>query len=173
MKELEYDNTAALQRAMDVAFSVPTLTRQLRDLAEARHRLEVLRTSERQLQTIATDNLEYIVWQKAAAERRLQEAAVDDKERQLRRDAVRAAYDTDNFEPPQGITLKHFTEVVYDPKVADTWARVNVPALMVLDTKTFEKAARAGTLPGAPVQLVEDVRATIASDLSAHLESTL
>jgi len=148
----------------------PTLTDSLHDLAEARHRLEVLRTSERQLQTIATDNLEYIVWQKAVVERRLQEMAVDDKERQLRRDAAQAYRSDWSGDLPDGITIKKHTELVYDPKVADTWARVNVPALMVLDTRTFEKAARAGTLPGAPVQLVEDVRATIASDLSAYLE---
>jgi len=150
----------------------PTLTDSLHDLAEARRRMEVLRTSERQLQTIATDNLEYIIWQKAVAERRLQETQVAAKENLLREDAAQAAYGTDNFEPPAGITMKHFTQVVYDPKQADTWARVNVPALMVLDTKTFEKAARAGTLPGAPVQLIEDVRATIASDLSQYLEQT-
>jgi len=94
------------------------------------------------------------------------------KENLLRDDAAQLACTKAGFEPPDGITLKHFIQVVYDPKVADTWARVNVPALMVLDTKTFEKAARAGTLPGAPVQLIEDVRATIASDLSTYLEQT-
>ena len=67
-----------------------------------------------------------------------------------------------------GLTIKMMKRLVYDKIEASEWARVNAPAFFTLDVKTFEKAAP--SLPGAPVEVVEEPSAYIAGDLSEWLK---
>jgi len=145
-----------------------TLTDRLHDVAEARHKLTVLKESEKQLERIATEALEYQMWQSAIERRRSQEGEVALAEQVVRERALEDV--PGNGVLPPGITLKRFTLVRYDTDAATAWCRGVMPGLLILDTKRFERAAKEGLVQGAPVQLVEDVRATIASDLSAYLD---
>jgi hypothetical protein len=157
--------------ALIYAFGGKTLTERLHDVAEARHHLAVLKESEQQLERIARDNLEFQMWQSAIERRRAFEGEVTLAEQVARETAV-ADFRETGAEPPAGISIKTYSVLIYDPKQADALARVNAPALLSLDYKTFDRAVKAGTLPGAPAQIVTEARATIASDLSQYLGGT-
>jgi hypothetical protein len=88
----------------------------------------------------------------------------------VRERACEVYVSTGDNAPAKGITIKHFKTVVYDTAAATAWCRGVMPGLLVLDGKRFERAAKEGLVQGAPVQIVEEVRATIASDLSAYLD---
>lgn len=77
-------------------------------------------------------------------------------------------HETGNKAPAEGVSIKIFKILRYDPDEAMTWAKHNAPHLVVesLDIKRFEKVA---TTLGAPVEEIEDPRVTISKDLSALL----
>jgi hypothetical protein len=83
-------------------------------------------------------------------------------------DALSAYQATGAKQPESGVTIKMYSVLKYDLDTAEDWCRENAPTLLSLDVKRFEKAAK--TLPGAPVEIEQEPRATIASDLSAYLE---
>jgi hypothetical protein len=53
----------------------------------------------------------------------------------------------------------------YDKDAITTWARTNLPGVLVLDTRTFEQVAPRLRVPGVTVH--EEPQATIAQDLTA------
>jgi hypothetical protein len=59
------------------------------------------------------------------------------------------------------------SHLVYDVQSITVWARENLPAVLVLDVKTFERVAPHLMVPG--VSMVEEPIATIAQDLAAWL----
>ena len=77
-------------------------------------------------------------------------------------------HETGNKNPAEGVSIKIFKLLRYDPDEALKWAMNHAPNLVVtsLDIKKFEKVA---TTLGAPVEEIEDPRVTIAKDLSALL----
>jgi len=91
-----------------------------------------------------------------AAETALRSATVD---------AYRA---TGVVNPGPGVAIRHTQRVCYDPKNALAWAR-NTGLFLNLDSRGFEKFAR--TQPGQVpfVELVDDLQATIATDLGKAL----
>jgi hypothetical protein len=78
------------------------------------------------------------------------------------------AYDTDptNKKVAPGVTIKMFTEIGYDKKLAFDWALEHKIAL-TLDTKAFEKIAPTANLDFVLVTQVP--KATIATDLEKAL----
>ena len=147
-----------------------TLTDRLHDVAEARHKLTALKQTEQELERIVAGNLEYQLWQDALRRRRSQEGEVALAEQVAREQAIHAYLTTGDKAPAQGITLQHFTVVNYDPAAATNWCRTQMPGLLVLDGKRFEKAVKEGLALGSPAQIVDDVRAQLAADLSSYLE---
>jgi hypothetical protein len=81
------------------------------------------------------------------------------------REAILAAYrDTGNKKPAEGAGVRVTRKARYDIAVATTWAQESAPALLVLDTKAFEKA----NLPDAPIEWEEIPSATIATNLTMY-----
>lgn len=90
-------------------------------------------------------------------------------EARLRLEAV-TTYDG-NKHPLMGIDLAEYQTVTYDRAEAIKWCVGNAVRYLALDTKLFEKAAPVLVDLGAPVKIGVEVRARIASDLSAYLPS--
>ena len=81
-------------------------------------------------------------------------------------DALRQAIveQYDGNKKGNGWGIRVMKRVRYDLKEATDWCRQNFHAALVLDTKLFERVARDIE---APVQIEEQITATIDSDLSA------
>lgn len=75
---------------------------------------------------------------------------------------------TGNKKPWEGATIKTYKTVDFDVGIAEAWCRKNAPALLSLDSKAYKKTAPA--LPGSPVTVSNEPRATLSRDLSAYLE---
>ena len=70
-----------------------------------------------------------------------------------------------------GVTVKSFTILTYDPVAALDWSRANLPEALTLDRTFFETHAKgvAATKPVPVVSISTETRAQIASNLSAFL----
>lgn len=81
------------------------------------------------------------------------------------RQATLAAYaSAGNKRPHRAVAVRVMTRLVYDLGAITAWARENLPAILVLDVKTFERVAPHHQVPGVTVS-AEPV-ATIARDLT-------
>lgn len=81
------------------------------------------------------------------------------------RQAVLAIFAQDGNKHPHPATgVRVTSRLVYDPQAVTAWARENLPAVLVLDVKTFERVAPHLLVPG--VSAVEEPIATIAQDLA-------
>lgn len=150
--------------------STLTLTDRLHDVAEARHKLAVLKESEKLFEQVACENLDYRTWQEAIARRRSQEGEVALAEQVAKAEATQAMVDGLE-ELPDGMQVKRFSVVTYDAREVSAWARFNLPAVMVLDAKKFERAVKDGLAGEAPtVQIISDARVQLAADLSQYIE---
>jgi len=140
--------------------------RSLRNLAEARAALDVQLSEVERLEVAlaATEPARML----AAAEDRLREhkAIVSDFETQVRNAALIEYRSSGNKAPTDGVSVKIYKVLHYDPDVALAWVKENIPSLVVesLDKKGFEKVS---TTLGGPVVVEEDPRVSIARDLSA------
>lgn len=146
-----------------------TLAEMVRSLAALRRawaRLEELaaEANQRAMQTPEWQAFQDLTGQ--MADMRQEMDALDEA---IRRDAI-AAYDADmTRRPVDGVEVKLYRKLRYNPGVAEMWVRENCPAALVFDTKRFERIAE--QLDGAPVTAIQEPRATIARDLSGWLEA--
>jgi hypothetical protein len=84
------------------------------------------------------------------------------------RQAVLTIFAQDGNKHPHPATgVRVTSHLVYDAQSITEWARENLPAVLVLDVKTFERVAPHLMVPG--VSMVEEPIATIAQDLAAWL----
>lgn len=74
--------------------------------------------------------------------------------------------ETEETEPIEKVKVKIFKHLEYDDAEVLIWCRANAPALLKVDTKTFEKTA---VKMKAPVTEKNDPKCTIAKDLSMYL----
>ena len=88
--------------------------------------------------------------------------ATEAAEKALREAAVARYAETKDKAILPGLTIKIFKKLVYDVKEAEEWARVKAPAVFKFSAAAFEKVA---VTLSAPVTVVEDPRAEIASTL--------
>jgi hypothetical protein len=79
---------------------------------------------------------------------------------------------TGSKKPHPALGIRVSTKLVYEPVVALDWAKTNLPAALVLDTKTFEAFVKATTVPVNFVSEMQIALATIATDLSEYLKET-
>ena len=89
------------------------------------------------------------------------------KEAQLRELTLQVFAFTDNKTPAEGVSVKVFSKLEYDPKEALKWSMSHQVALK-LDAPIFENLAKAA--PMDFVQTKDEPRAQIAQDLSAALK---
>ena len=170
-EDIELDTSERAMAAISEAFNPPTLTDQLRELAEARVRLSECQVAESVCGEAARETSEWQVWQQALARRREQENSIANLESDVRVRACEAFGETGIAKPAEGISIRLFTTLAYDLTAVTNWCRGIMPGLLMLDTKRFERMAREDLLPGAPVEIIKEPRATIATDLSAYLDA--
>jgi len=63
-----------------------------------------------------------------------------------------------------GVAIKMMTRLIYSAERATEWARVYAPAMMILDKKSFEAAAKSGAMQ-MPVELWKEPHVYIDKDL--------
>ena len=92
-------------------------------------------------------------------------------EAQIAAEALQNYTATGNKKPVDGVTVKVFTVLKYDLPEALDWARKNLAEALTLDRKLFETHAKgvAKTQPVPVVQIVDEPRVQIASDLEHYL----
>jgi hypothetical protein len=95
---------------------------------------------------------------------------VDELSNQLREQALADYKATGSKKPHPAMGIRVSTKLVYEPGMALDWAKTNLPAALVLDTKTFEAFVKATTVPVTFVSIQETPTATIATDLSEYLK---
>jgi hypothetical protein len=95
---------------------------------------------------------------------------VDELSDQLRELAMADYKATGSKKPHPAMGIRVSTRLIYDQGVALTWAKTNLPAALVLDTKTFEAFVKASTVPVTFVSEHHIASATIATDLSEYLK---
>lgn len=84
---------------------------------------------------------------------------------------------TKNNKPLQGVEIKLWDTATFDPLEALQWCRVNMPALLTLNSKTYEKVLRERAnsknlreaLPDMPGHVTEEPKVSLARDLSGYL----
>lgn len=142
---------------------------QMTQLAEARAQYERIK---------ARHDDELTAW-KAAHQAMIDEmeqakAALDTAESAARDMALAAYAETEQTRPAPGVTIKLFDTVAVDSSEARTWALANMPVLLTLDMRAYEKVLREvsgsklltglfGTMPG---YVTQEPKATIDRDLS-------
>lgn len=94
-------------------------------------------------------------------------AQVAEQEARLRSLALTVYSETGSKAPGLGVGIRVTTRLAYDPVAALEWASKKRLALQ-LDTKAFEKLAKAGACEYL-VEWIEEPQATISSDLAAAL----
>lgn len=101
------------------------------------------------------------------AERDSLKRYAEEAEAALRLAVVNQFLATNNRKPHPACSVRMNSKLVYDPVMAARWARTEAPALLVLDTKKFEKAAP--NIPGAPIETIEVPVAVVATNLAAFM----
>ena len=94
---------------------------------------------------------------------RAQAVILQQAEDELRTAALVAYKDSGNKNPATGISIKIYHICQYDVLKAREWAVVAAPAMMVLDTKLFEKLAP--DMPGAPIAVIDNPKVMLAKEL--------
>jgi hypothetical protein len=148
---------------------VTALTDALRELAEARRAAEIISNYIALIQADIEKTPHWLAM--AGFKRDLAEARA---EAATATDAIKAAALAEhalsgNVKPAEGVQVKLFAKVVYDPEDAWAWCAEHALKYLVLETKGFEKAASVLKVLGAPVELVREPRVSITTDLSAWL----
>jgi hypothetical protein len=97
--------------------------------------------------------------------------AVTEAERTVRTATLEAYIASGSKKPHPAVQVRLTKVVTYDEDKASVWGMVNAPLLMRLDTNAFKKLVLANVVPVDIAQVDEVPQATIATDLSAWLES--
>jgi hypothetical protein len=88
------------------------------------------------------------------------------------RDAAMADYvETGTPAPFPGVQIKHYTTITYPLATALDYCKREAPMFLTVDTKAWERAVKAMPVPPSFVGIEKEPRATIATDLSAFLET--
>ena len=135
------------------------LLTQIKIVAEAREREEILRVEEFKLRDAWNIANEKFLNELAQSKEATAEAEI-----KLRELTIKTYQETGNKTPAPGVAIREITKLEYDPKEALKWALEHKISLS-LDKKSFEGFAKA-----TPLDFVEvhtEPQATIATDLNA------
>ena len=148
-----------------LAQNVSTLAELRKKIEEAEFAVEI---TEREFQETALGQ--------ALADRR---ATLDDLmarakelDNQIRSYTVSIFENTGERHPHPAVGVRVYTKLQYDKDEALHWSQRHLPKALKLDKRFFEKHAKgvAETQPIPFVQIVEEPRATVSSDLSEYVE---
>lgn len=87
-------------------------------------------------------------------------------EESVRGTALEAYLETGDKHPHPAITIKVFTKLDYDEEQAITYCVEHLPKALKVDKRKFEAVAKAAELDF--VQITDDPKATVATDLSEY-----
>lgn len=133
----------------------------LDQLREARNESALAREAKRKIVEAAQQTTEY---QSADATTNEMDAAITRLETQIKAQAL-AMHDT-GAELPEPVKVKWFTTVApYDETKAREWCFTNFRPALMLDSKTFEKAVKDGSIPDDLATVSKEARAQIATKL--------
>jgi hypothetical protein len=77
--------------------------------------------------------------------------------------------ETGEKKPIDKVEVKIYKKVEYDSLKVEAWCREFSAYLLVLDKKGFEKKAEDFKVAGAPVEIKEEAKCLISTDLSMYL----
>lgn len=134
----------------------------LKKLAQARIARQRAKEAMSAMLAAVQQSQEYIAAQNAERLHAQMEAELTAN---IQEDAISAYKATGNKHPEDGVTIKVFTRLQYNPEEALAWAKTNAPFLVIesIDAKQFETLAKGGNV--ACVTIVDEPRAQIASKL--------
>lgn len=133
----------------------------LDNLKVAREESAAARKTRQAIIEAAQQTTEY---QSADATTNEMDAAITRLETQIKAQAL-AMYDT-GAELPEPVKVKWFTTVApYDETKAREWCFTNFRPALMLDSKTFEKAVKDGSIPDDLATVSKEARAQIATKL--------
>jgi len=92
-------------------------------------------------------------------------------ERELKERSIALYQTTGEKKPIDKVEIKIFKRLKYDAsKILNwcNWCKENAPSLLIVNKKPFEKTAEA---IGAPVEVIEEAKCTIGTDLSAYIKT--
>jgi hypothetical protein len=91
---------------------------------------------------------------------------------EIKNDAIEDYEQTGEKKPTEGVAIRIYRRVDYDPEIALEWCKQSLPKALKLDKSMLEKHLKAiqDTAPPEWVEYYEEPRPTISSDLSFLLE---
>lgn len=166
--ETHFDDTTIFVAVanLHIEIGTPSLDAAVTELANARALEESVKAHySARLDAWKRDNADLLVDLDNARE------AVAEAERAVRTATLDAYAQTGSKKPHPAVGVQITKVISYDGENARVWAMTASPVLLKLDAAAFDKAVRAGLVPADIAQVEEVPQATIASDLSAWLES--
>jgi hypothetical protein len=148
-----------------------TLQDALRELAKEREALQLECNLLDEAEGDSHSTPEYSFWLIRKGAKDLAAEDVKIAEAKVRELALDNFYVTENSRQAEGVQVKLFSRVEYEPALALTWCLGHATKYLQLDTRAFEKAAPVLRDLGAPVELVKEARVQIATDLDVWLLS--
>jgi hypothetical protein len=137
------------------------LERNLNLLAKARESAEALKLAKREMIENVQQSDDFM---KLDILSREGDALITELESSIR--AAALALHAEFCELPSRVTVKNFTVVtISDEAKAREWCLTNFRPALKLDAKTFEKAAKDGTVPADLATITKEARAQIATKL--------
>jgi hypothetical protein len=141
---------------------------------ETIHELAQLRKELAEIKGIMNVTLEEFqarpFWQQLQTSRAGVEEAIRIAEDKVRADALEAYQADPKNKKQPGVQIKLFKVAnITDEAKARQWCITNFTPALKLDTKTFEKAVKDGTVPAELATITEEPRAQIDADLSGLL----
>lgn len=133
----------------------------LKRVAELRHLLINQQAIEEEARLQLEDTPEWAALQEVQESVKETRAELRVAEAEARK-AIIEQYD--GTKKGEGWGIRVMKRTSYDVTEATEWARTHLRSALVLDKKTFEKVAP--LLEGAPIEIYDEVTATIDSDLS-------
>lgn len=137
------------------------LERNLNELAKARETAEAVKLAKREMIENVQKSDDFMNLDTLDREG---SALIAELESSIR--AAALALHGNSCELPARVTVKNFTVVtITDEGKAREWCLTNFRPALKLDTKTFEKAAKDGTVPADLATVTKEARAQIATKL--------
>lgn len=137
------------------------LENDLNELAKARETAEALKLAKREMIENVQQSDDFMKLDNLSREG---DALITELEASIR--AAALALHENSCELPARVTVKQFTVVtISDEAKAREWCMTNFRPALKLDAKTFEKAAKDGTVPADLATVTKEARAQIATKL--------
>jgi hypothetical protein len=145
----------------------------IKQIARLRTEVEMLQEARKDAQKEYEHTPEFKKYAEMGVRLSLKDAELADLERMVKQDAVKIYCDVTNTEVGihPAIGIRQVRKLEYDSGDALVFCRTNLMAAIKLDTKLFEKHAKAveETAPLPFVTYSLEVQATLATDLSNYL----